>query len=437
MRLTSYINQLNAPVDNTSLVIFRIVFGFLIAAESFGAILTGWVKRVFVDPEFTFSFIGFEWLQPLPGYGMYFYYGLMGVCGLMVMVGFLYRSSLGLFTLLWWAAYLMQKTSYNNHYYLLILLCFLMLLVPAHGNASLDSQRNPEIRSTTCPKWCIELFKWQLLIVYTYAALAKLYPGWLEGDFIALSFGNKADYPLVGEWLQSKLLQRTVIFGGFLFDLTIIPLMWWSKTRNIGLISSIIFHLFNSVIFGIGIFPYLMLGSLVLFYPTSHWQSKIPGYITGPESVAFRTHKILIPMLAVYFAFQLWLPVRHYFIPGNVFLTEEGHRMAWRMMLRSKWGSVHYKVVNKASGEDWVVLPGQHLSPKQARKIAGRPDLIWQFSRILQKKYQEEGIENLEIYAITKTYLNTTEINTLIDPEIDLLSVPWNRFGHNSWVLIE
>jgi hypothetical protein len=54
-------------IDNTPLILFRIFFGFLIACESFGAIATGWVKSVLIDPQFTFSFIGMEWLQPLPG----------------------------------------------------------------------------------------------------------------------------------------------------------------------------------------------------------------------------------------------------------------------------------------------------------------------------------------------------------------------------------
>ncbi|MFT6320530.1 MAG: hypothetical protein ACJAT4_001455, partial [Granulosicoccus sp.] len=40
------------------------LFGFLMVAESFGAIATGWVKKTLVDPQFTFSFFGFEWLQP-------------------------------------------------------------------------------------------------------------------------------------------------------------------------------------------------------------------------------------------------------------------------------------------------------------------------------------------------------------------------------------
>lgn len=32
-------------IDNSPLILFRILFGFLVAAESFGAILTGWVKE--------------------------------------------------------------------------------------------------------------------------------------------------------------------------------------------------------------------------------------------------------------------------------------------------------------------------------------------------------------------------------------------------------
>ena len=44
-------------IDNAPLIVFRIFFGFLIACESFGAIFTGWVKQVFIAPQFTFSFI--------------------------------------------------------------------------------------------------------------------------------------------------------------------------------------------------------------------------------------------------------------------------------------------------------------------------------------------------------------------------------------------
>ena len=64
-------------VDSVGLVLWRMAFGLLIAIEGFGAIATGWVRRVMIEPQFTFNFIGFEFLQPLPGNGMYFYFTLI------------------------------------------------------------------------------------------------------------------------------------------------------------------------------------------------------------------------------------------------------------------------------------------------------------------------------------------------------------------------
>jgi len=448
-QLKSYLEQ---PVDNSSLVIFRIAFGFLIAAESFGAIFTGWVKRAFIDPEFTFTFIGFEWLQPLPGYGMYGYYALMGCAGVLVMFGWRYRLSLAIFAVMWTATYLMQKTNYNNHYYLLILLCFLMLLLPANKNGSLDVKLGYETPEITCPRWAMDLLKWQLLIVYTYAALAKLYPGWLEGEFISISFANKADYPLIGPWLQHDWVQKVVMIGGILYDLTIIPIMYWPPTRKFGLWVSIGFHMFNSIVFGIGIFPYLMMASLVLFYNTRKWRTRIPWYqvdqVTNPSNdhIAPQTvqrgaktehFKLIFSVLAVYFLLQLWLPVRHHFIAGDVFRTEEWHRMAWRMMLRSKYGTSRFTVINRQTGEKWVVDPKDYLTNKQAFKMAGRPDMIWQFAQYLQKVYAAQGINDIQIYATTRAHLNKKLISKLVDPEVDLLSVPWKRFGHNPWIVAE
>ena len=69
-------------IDNSQLIIFRIFFGILVAIECFGAILSGWVERTLVTPQFTFNFIGFEWLQPLPDYGMYAYFFIMGTLGI-------------------------------------------------------------------------------------------------------------------------------------------------------------------------------------------------------------------------------------------------------------------------------------------------------------------------------------------------------------------
>ena len=131
-------------IDNSALIVFRMLFGLLLAIEAIGAIFTGWVRRAFIEPDFTFNFIGFDFLQPLPGNGMLWYYAVMGLFGIFVMLGFKYRLSIFMYTIMWAAVYLMQKSSYNNHYYLLMLLCFLMILLPAHRYASVDVWRKPE-----------------------------------------------------------------------------------------------------------------------------------------------------------------------------------------------------------------------------------------------------------------------------------------------------
>ena len=146
---------------------------------------------------------------------------------------------------------------------------------------------------------------------------------------------------------------------------------------------------------------------------------------------------MVYPLLLAYFIWQLWLPVRHYFIPGDVFKTEEGHRMAWRMMLRTKYGSINYKLVDKQSGDSWIEDPRDYLTQKQYSKLAARPDMIWQFAQYLERKQAEQGKTQLEIYVNTNAYLNGNRLDPVIKPDVDLLSVKFQRFGHNHWITID
>lgn len=425
-------------VDNAPLIFFRICFGFLLAAEAFGAILTGWVKRVFIDPSFTFTTIGLEWLQPLDGLGMHLYFIVMGLCGIAVLLGYRYHTSLSIFTVMWFCVYSMQKSSYNNHYYLLILLCLMMLWVPANTYMSIDAKRNKSISSLTCQRWHINIFILLLLIVYTYAALHKLYPGWLGNDFISVSFQAKSSYPVIGRFLQDQLVQQIVIYGGIFFDGTIIIFLLIRRTRKIAFLVSIVFHLFNSIVFQIGIFPYLMIGASALFFPPETIRriffKKKPKPEIIPNSGSLSTSQLLkIMALGLFFAHQVYLPLRHHFYKGDVFYTEEGHRLSWRMMLRFKTGSLNYQITDMSNDSTWVIDPKEWLTPKQSRAMSGKPDMIWQFAQRLKNQYQKEGKE-VKIQAEAKARLNLGEPYLLIDPKVDLATVQWERFKHSDWI---
>lgn len=426
-------------IDNSALIVFRVIFGFLIAAEAIGAIFTGWVTHTLVEPKFTFNFIGFEFLQPLPGNGMYYYFAVMGIFGILVMIGFKYRWSMTGYTILWAGVYFMQKSSYNNHYYLLLLLCFLMIALPAGNYFSVDTKQNPSLQKISMPRWCILIIIAQLWIVYTYASIAKLYPDWLDYTVAKNLMAGRAHYPIVGGVLQEHWTHVYITYFGILFDLLIIPLLLWKRTRWIAFCTGIFFHLFNSIIFQIGIFPYLSLAFCVFFFSRervhSVFMKKKPFY-TGNEVIVPSYRNILLPVLTLWIMVQIALPIRHWFIPGDVLWTEEGHRLSWRMMLRGRSGNTSFYIVDKNDPEKkrQAIDKSEYLSQKQSRLVSSRPDGIWQFAQRLKKEYAAKG-KDISVYVDSKVSINGKDYKTLIDPKVDIANTTWNYFTTNPWII--
>ncbi|WP_419213568.1 HTTM domain-containing protein [Maribacter sp. X9] len=425
-------------MDNSPLIIFRIFFGILVALECFGAIVTGWVRRNLIEPNYHFPFIDFEWLRPLPGYGMYIYYVIMGLLGICIAIGLRYRTSIILFTLLWSGTYLMQKTAYNNHYYLLILISFIMCFFPANGSHSLDVKSNSNLRSDTMygyVKWVIVL---QLFIVYTYAAIAKMYGDWLDFSMIDVLMKPKKDYAIVGSLLQEHWVHQIIGTAGILFDLLIVPALLWKPTRKIAFFLSIFFHLFNSVIFQIGIFPYLSLAFSVFFFEPEtirnlFFKKKTP--YTDNEFKEPSYKNVLLTFGAIYFGLQLLLPLRHYIIADDVLWTEEGHRMSWRMMLRSRSGKGVFTVVDKNTKEKFPIDPDDYLIKSQKRKVYAHPDFAWQFAQYLKLEFEKEGKEVSVYLKESRISINGKSYVPFINDKTDLASEKWNRWKHHDWIL--
>lgn len=425
-------------MDNSPLIIFRIFFGILIALECFGAIATGWVRRNLIAPTYPFPFIDFEWIRPLPGMGMYFYYGIMGLLGLFIALGFKYKASIIAFTLLWTVTYLMQKTAYNNHYYLLVLISFIMCFFPANRSHSIDVRLNPGLKTNTMYayiKWAIIL---QLLIVYVYASVAKLYGDWLDFSMIKVLMEPKKGYPVVGAVLQQPWLHIIIGTAGILFDLLIVPALLWKPTRKTAFLLSILFHLFNSLIFQIGIFPYLALAFSVFFFEPEtirnlFFKARRPVI---PSRIQYPPYKnILLVGGLLYFAIQLALPLRHYAFEDDVLWTEEGHRMSWRMMLRSRSGKGDFKVVDKKTQESFCINPKDYLTKGQERKVFSYPDFAWQFAQYLRTEFAKQNRDIAVYLEHSRLSINGKPYAPFIDSQTDLASEPWQPFRHHPWIL--
>ncbi len=427
-----------SSIDNSPLIIFRIIFGLLIILECWGAILTGWVRRTLIEPQFTFNFIHLDFLQPLPGNGMYFYFFIMGLCGVSIMLGYRYLIGMTGFTVMWAAVYLMQKSSYNNHYYLLALLNILMCLLPANKDLSLDKKLGYTKHSSVMPKWCVFLIIGQLLIVYTYASIAKFYPDWLSTKVVSQLMAGKKNFFLIGELVQQKWVHYILAYAGILFDLLIIPALLYKPTRKWAFFASLFFHLYNSFVLQIGIFPYLALGFSVFFFEPQ--QIRKWFYPQNQKEITinytdFKVSKLILFFLTGWLLIQVALPLRHHFIKGDVLWTEEGHRLSWRMMLRLKSGKNIFYVVDKKSEKKKRIKLSDYLTKKQIRSMRGKPDMIWQFAQHLKKEHQKLG-QDIEVYVTNRTKVNRSKKRSIIDPEVDLATAKWNYWGHNDWILI-
>ncbi|MBD3725301.1 MAG: HTTM domain-containing protein, partial [Flavobacteriaceae bacterium] len=83
---------------------------------------------------------------------------------------------------------------------------------------------------------------------------------------------------------------------------------------------------------------------------------------------------------------QLLLPLRHYFIKGDVLWTEEGHRLSWRVMLRERTGKLNIKIVDNITKKESFYDYHKKLTYIQAKQLAVCPDLLWQYCQRIKKR---------------------------------------------------
>ncbi|MEM6785074.1 MAG: HTTM domain-containing protein [Bacteroidota bacterium] len=447
------LDRLQQPVHAASLVAFRVAFGAVMVWEAYRYGSKGWIERYYLDPAFLFSYPGFDWIAPLPGLGMYAMFGLLALGGVGVVLGAEYRFSAALLFVTTAYVFLLAPGHYLNHFYLLVLLAGLLAIVPAHHAYSVDAwtkrrrarRRGADRPSTTVPTWSVWLFRAQLGIVYTYAGIAKLNADWFRGEPIGTWLANRADYPVLGPVFAEPWAGVAFAWGGLVLDLFALPFLLWRRTRLAAYLVLVVFHLMNAWIFTIGVFPWAMI-ALTLIYFRPEWPvaltrrlrrigAEVPALLAPANLTAPRpTPRWLLAGMAAFLVVQLLLPLRHWAIPGDVAWTEEGHRFAWRMKLRSKTvDEARFFVVDRATNSAEVVDPDEVLASWQAASMTKRPDMIREFAHYLAEQATLEG-SDVAVYADIVASLNGRPEARLIDPGVDLAAEP-RTLGPAPWIL--
>ncbi len=290
----------------------------------------------------------------------------------------------------------------------MMLLCWLMVFLPANRWFSLDAKLEPSLKSAGMPRWVLLVVILQIWIVYTYASIAKWYPDWLDASVPALFMQGKRDYAIIGELLQQNWLHWCIAYVGILFDLLIVPLLLWKRTRLAAFIISIFFHLFNSIVFQIGIFPYMSIGFALFFFSPETLQKRfLPRKrIYRGDEVRVPPYKpFLIGACSIYFVVQILLPLRHWRFKDDVLWTEEGHRLSWRMMLRSKSAKLKVFVVEKGNTTREAYDYKSLLTSKQRRAVKSKPDMLWQLAQRIEAIEASHGRE-VAVYMESQVKVN-------------------------------
>ena len=175
-----------------------------------------------------------------------------------------------------------------------------------------------------------------------------------------------------------------------MFDGLIIPILLFKPTRIFGIIASFCFHLFNAVVFQIGIFPFLSLGFLIFFIqPKTVEKIFLNQKNQQTQNLNFKYKKLTKLCMIAYLVIQIILPIRHWFIKDDVLWTEEGHRLSWRMMLRAKTGNCKVHIFNHTYNRRFKVNLNDYLTGKQQKNLATKPDFMWQFAQRLKRIRKE------------------------------------------------
>jgi hypothetical protein len=402
------------PVSVTPLACFRIAFGVLMACEVARYFLFGWIRRDYVEPRFHFTYLGFSWVQPWPGWAMYVHFAVLGALAIMIALGAFCRVATILFFLGFTYVFLLDEAYYLNHFYLIVLLAFLLSLVPAHAAWSVDAWRSPPLRRSLVPAWTIWLLRFQMGVPYFFGGLAKLSGDWLHGEPMRIWLASRGGVPVLGAFVHEAWCPYLFSYGGLLIDLLAVPLLLCRRTTFLAFGVLATFHTLNAILFKIGVFPWLMLaGTVILFWPAAEIRTNAPEVLRPSPPLAGKG------LVALFVAAQLLVPLRRLAYPGNVDWTEEGHRFAWHMKLRDKESVARFLVTNEDTRATSMIDPTQYLTAYQTQMLAGQPDMILQFAHYLAGIERAQG-HRVTVRALVMSSLNGRPYRRLVDASVDL-----------------
>ena len=228
------------------------------------------------------------------------------------------------------------------------------------------------------------------------------------------------------------------------YDLFIPFILLYNRTRIFGFLLVVFFHIFTVILFPIGMFPYIMIiSSLIFFTPQTH--QKILDFILKPLKKQIKIIKELkvinierkglaLSVVVIFFIIQFLFPFRYTLYPGELFWNEQGYRFSWRVMLMEKRGYTTFKIVDNKNKNSFYVMNDSFLTEFQERQMSFQPDFILEYAHFIGDHYKKSGLNDIEVYADSYVTLNGRMSKRFVNPNVDLLKEK-RGFNNKSWIL--
>ncbi|XP_076460151.1 vitamin K-dependent gamma-carboxylase-like [Babylonia areolata] len=472
-----FVRLLSRPTDPACLAYVRFSFGLLMLVDIFEERgLSQADARWGNEEECRFPL--FDFLQPLPLHLMVLLYLLMVIGTVGVMLGLLFRVSCLLHLLPYWYILLLEKSRWNNHSYLFGIMAFLLLISDANRYWSFDGLFSTTIRNADVPLWNYTLLRTQLFLVYFLAGLKKLDMDWISGYSMTYLSDHWVFYPFKLVMTESQVDLIVVHLGGLIIDLSVGFLLFFDKTRPLGILISFSFNSMNSRLFAIGMFPYAMMALTPLFFyttwpkavfrciprslrvvtpddddddtqPSLHClytkeqakselllscgSSEVPHRQPAPPTQPSFRHHAAAVFTIVFIVWQLFLPHSHFITKGYNSWTQGLYGYSWDMMVHSR-KSQHTRItfVDKDTGQTGYLDP--EVWTKTTR-WAHNPEMIKQYARCIAHHLHKHNIHNVELYFDIWISLNKRFQQRIVDPHVDMVQAEWSAFSPTPWVM--
>lgn len=452
-RLRSLTNQLFRPVPNEWLGFYRISFGAVMLYFACKYLLSGTVNLFFVLPIYHFPYDGFEWVTKsdfalkigdVMVHAIHLEFVILGILALLIMLGAWFRIASILFAGFFVHIFLLDKCYYQNHYYLVALLSCILPFLPANQVWSIDALRRTSIRSRTTPVWTLWLLRFQIGIPYFYGGIAKVSEDWFGGQPMRLALPSKVDRPWIGgPWFAEEWLVQVFVWGGLLFDLLVVPALLYRRTRVVAFVACLCFHLMNSLVWTIGIFPWLMILATTVFFEPD-WPRRLAAFfgtnktssLPSPNDTMTRPSAkwITAVCLSVYVTWQVLFPFRHVLYPGNSNWDEYTHHFSWHMLLRAKETGLRVYATHPVTERSSVVDLTHYVTARQLATIGRDPRMMHRLCLHIHDDLMDKGYGDVEIRVLALVSMNGRKPQLLIDPTVDLAHMPLKN-GLPDWIV--